>query len=99
MSDATQMSFLPPEPPPSAAPADKKGQAAATEPTVYDRDRTVAYAGHQHPITDRTLSLEQVRALLEREYPELSKDRCEMLYDAKTGVIVPVVKGARKGAS
>ncbi len=99
MSDATQMSFLPPEPPPATATADKKGKPPATEPPVYDRDRTVAYAGHQHPITDRTLSLEQVRALLEREYPELSKDRCEMLYDAKTGVIVPVVKGARKGVS
>lgn len=94
--DPTQMSFFPPESPPTAD--SKKGKnPAASEPAVYDRDRVVAYAGHQHPITDRTLSLEQIRALLEREYPELSKERCEMLYDAKTGVIVPVVKGARKG--
>ncbi len=98
MADPTQMSFLPPEPVPPPAAHQAKTPAPA-EPPVYDRDRTVAYAGHQHPITDRTLSLDQIRALLEREYPELSKDRCEMLYDAKTGIIVPVVKGARKGAT
>jgi hypothetical protein len=41
--------------------------------------------------------LEQIRQMLERDYPELSKDRCDMIYNDKTGIIVPVVKGARKG--
>lgn len=72
-------------------------RAQDKEPAVYDKDRMVAYAGHQLPITDRTLSLEQIRQLLEPQYPELSKDRCDMTYDNKTGIIVPVVKGARKG--
>lgn len=92
-----QLSFFPAsEPAAPKANAPKRG--AATEPEVYDKDRIVAYAGHQHVITDRTLSLEQIRQMLERSYPELSKDRCEMTYDAKTGIVVPVVKGARKGA-
>lgn len=93
-----QLSFFPA--PEAAAPKTAPGKKGgpAPEPEVYDKDRIVAYAGHQIPITDRTLSLEQVRHMLERSYPELSKDRCEMTYDAKTGIIVPVVKGARKGA-
>jgi hypothetical protein len=91
-----QMSFFPTPDTPSAAKSPKAG--TSSEPTVYDRDRIVAYAGHQHVITDRTLSLEQIRQMLERSYPELSKDRCDMTYDANTGLIVPVVKGARTGA-
>ena len=93
-----QISFFPNPSPakPTNEKASKKS-GANSEPEVYDKDRIVAYAGHQHVITDRTLSLEQIRKMLERDYPELSKDRCEMTYDTKTGIVVPVVKGARKG--
>lgn len=98
MADTDQLSFFPaPEPADPPKPPNGKSKTAV-EPEVYDKDRIVAYAGHQHVITDRTLSLEQIRQMLERSYPELSKDRCDMTYDPKTGIIVPVVKGARKGA-
>ena len=91
-----QISFFPkPEPDPTTA--DNATTGKNKEPEVYDKDRVVAYAGRQHPITDRKLSLEEVRRMLERQYPELSKDRCEMTYNEKTGLIVPVVKGSRKG--
>ncbi len=97
--NANQMSFFPSTAAPVAPANDKaqKGIKPKAEPEVYDKVRTVAYAGHRHEVTDRTLSLEQVRQVLERDYPELSKDRCEMTYDDKTGIIVPVVKGSRKG--
>ncbi len=88
---AEQLSFLPDDPSP-------KDAAASPETASVDKDRVVAYAGHQHIITDRTLTLEQIRQMMERLYPELSKDRCEMTYNAKTGLIVPIVKGSRKGA-
>lgn len=98
--NANQMSFFPA----SAAPtvpandkATKEVKSKTAEPEVYDKDRIVAYAGHQHVVTDRTLSLEQIRQVLERDFPELSKDRCEMTYNATTGIVVPVVKGSRKG--
>lgn len=98
--DSEQMAFFAaPEPPTPPAPAKPKPNAATqAEPETYDKDRVVAYAGHTHPVTDRTLSLEAIRQMLERDYPELSKDRCEMIYDAKSGIVVPVVKGSRKGA-
>ncbi len=102
MADSEQMAFFAPAEPaaPRKSKPDAKASASkAAEPAVYDQDRVVAYAGHQHVITDRTLSLEAIRQMLERDYPELSKDRCEMTYDAKTGIFVPVVKGARKGAT
>lgn len=40
-----------------------------------DRDRLVCYAGHQILITDRSLTLEQIRQQLERDFPELSAER------------------------
>lgn len=70
-----------------------------TEPDVYDKDRMACYAGHKIPIEDRTLKLEDIRKLLEKDFPELSQERTEMIYDDKTGNIVPVVKGAKKGTA
>ena len=81
MADSEQMAFFaPPEPPaaPAASAASKTASPVAAEPV--DKDRVVAYAGHRHVITDRTLTLEAIRQMLERDYPELSKDRCEMTY-------------------
>ena len=42
------------------------------------------------------VSLEEVRQVLEEMYPEYSKERTEMLVDAK-GFVVPVLRGSRKG--
>lgn len=47
----------------------------AGEELPPDRDRLVCYAGHQILITDRSLTLEQIRQQLERDFPELSAER------------------------
>lgn len=44
----------------------------------------------------RTVSLEEIRQVLEGIYPEYSKERTEMLVDA-TGFVVPILRGSRKG--
>lgn len=41
-------------------------------------------------------TLEEIRAVIERIYPEFSKERTEMIYDERNFVI-PVLKGSRKG--
>lgn len=41
-------------------------------------------------------SLEEIRAVLEKIYPEYSKERTEMLYDKKH-FIVPILKSSKKG--
>lgn len=64
---------------------------------VADKTRIVCYAGHKIIVEDRYLTLEDIRKKLERDFPELSKERTEMVYDEKTGIIVPVIKAAKKG--
>lgn len=69
------------------------------EPDEYEIDRVVYYAGHRKEVPSRTMKLDEVRAWLEREhFPELTKERAEMVYDKATGHIVPVLKGHKKGA-
>lgn len=46
-----------------------------------DRDRLVCYNGHKILITDRELTLEQIRQQLERDFPELSKSRTVWFWD------------------
>lgn len=41
-------------------------------------------------------SLEEIRAVIERIYPEFSKERTDMHYDER-GFVIPVLKGSRKG--
>jgi len=43
------------------------------------------------------VTLEQIRTHLEQDYPELSKDRTHMEYDEEKGLIIPILKGSRKG--
>lgn len=45
-----------------------------------------------------TLTLEDVRKKLEKDYPELSKQRTKMDWDEKKNIIVPIVTGGKKGA-
>jgi hypothetical protein len=59
--------------------------------------RFVCYCGHKRIIEDRTMTLEQIRAMLEKDFPELRKGKTHMEYDEKTGIIVPVVKAAKAG--
>lgn len=63
-----------------------------------DKTRVVCYCGKQHVYEDRGLSLEDIRKdLQKRYYPELTKERTEMDYDEKKGLIFPRVKAAKKG--
>lgn len=71
----------------------------AEEELPVDKDRIVFIYGKQHIITDRSLSLDQIRKWLQKKYyPELSKDRTEMEYDKKTGHIYPRIKSAKRGS-
>lgn len=73
--------------------------AEEPEPDEYEIDRVVYYAGHRKVVPSRTMKLEEVRAWLESEhFPELTKERTDMVYDKTTGHIVPVLKGHKKGA-
>lgn len=72
--------------------------AAKKEPDVYDKDRSVHYAGHRIEVPSREMKLEGVREMLEEQFPELSKERTEMLYDDEKGLVIPVLKGHRKGS-
>lgn len=72
--------------------------AEEPEPDEYEIDRVVYYAGHRLEVPSRTMKLEDVRAWLEQTFPELTKERTEMVYDKNTGHIVPVLKGHKKGA-
>jgi PRTRC genetic system protein A len=73
--------------------------AEEPEPDEYEIDRVVYYAGHRLEVPSRTMKLEDVRAWLEQTFPELTKERTEMVYDKETGHIVPVLKGHKKGAA
>ncbi|WP_054943683.1 hypothetical protein [Paenibacillus ihuae] len=65
----------------------------------------IAYAGHTLSITKffdaeqlAGLDLEAVRKRLERDFPELSKQRTKMDWDEKKNLICPMVTGGKKGA-
>lgn len=77
----------------------KSTEAKKKEPEVYDKDRIVHYAGHRIEVPTREMQLEGVRAMLEEQFPELSKERTEMLYDEEKGLVIPVLKGHRKGGA
>lgn len=66
----------------------------------------ICYAGINRPLTkyftDEKLalvSLEDVRKRLEKDHPELSKQRTKMDWDGKKNVIIPIVTGGKKGAA
>lgn len=40
----------------------------------------------------------EIIRFLAKDYPEFSKDRTEIVYDAKKKLIMPILKGSRKGA-
>lgn len=65
----------------------------------------IAYAGHTLSITKffgaeqlAGLDLEAVRKRLEKDFPELSKQRTKMDWDEKKNLICPMVTGGKKGA-
>jgi len=103
LSEEERAELLPIEKETKVAPARTKATAAVKpadepEPDEYEIDRVVYYAGHHHEVPSRTMKLEEVRAWLEETYPELTKDRTELVYDKTNGHIIPVLKGHKKGA-
>lgn len=65
----------------------------------------IAYAGNSFLLTKffeveklAELDLETVRKRLERDFPELSKQRCKMEWDEKKNLIIPMVTGGKKGS-
>lgn len=62
-----------------------------------DASFTVVYAGHKVAVPYDDMTLEEVRSFLEADYPELSKERAQLLLDEEKKYIIPVVKGAKNG--
>lgn len=67
------------------------------DPQKVGTDYTVMYAGHKIPVPQDDMLLEDLRAYLEADYPELSRERAELIIDKEKFHVVPVVKGAKKG--
>ena len=45
----------------------------------------------------RIAALEEIRKVVEKIYPEYSKERTEMLYDEEKKFVIPILKSSRKG--
>ena len=45
----------------------------------------------------RIATLEEIRKVVEKIYPEYSKERTEMLYDEEKKFVIPILKSSRKG--
>jgi hypothetical protein len=94
----------------SVVKADDKSTVAADgkkeeKKPEFNHATFVAYAGHTLSITKffteeslATLDLEAVRKRLEKDFPELSKQRTKMEWDEKKNLICPMVTGGKKGA-
>lgn len=72
---------------------------------VFNHATYICYAGHNLSLTKffgqevlGTLDLEAVRKRLEKDFPELSKQRTKMDFDDKKNIICPMVTGGKKGA-
>jgi PRTRC genetic system protein A len=91
MGDAGKQ-FQKPKPP---RPAPRK-----PEPKRYPRV-PVRYAGYTIELPREGMTAEEIHAFLEDDWPELGKDRSELVFDekARPDMIFAVVKGHRKGAS
>lgn len=83
----------------------KKGSKKTSKPKVekYDLPLVVRYAQQNIELTAEhfggveKVTLEEVRKYLEDDYPELGKERTLMEYDKDKGLVIPIVRGSRKG--
>jgi PRTRC genetic system protein A len=67
------------------------------------KPRIIRYAGETIILDEpeqMNWELEQIRQYLEETlgYPELTKDRTEMIYDKKKDIVIPVIKARKAGA-
>ncbi|MDN4067658.1 hypothetical protein QYF50_07095 [Paenibacillus vini] len=81
-----------------------KGTKAEAKP-VFNNTTFICYSRTSIPLTkyfsdDKLglLELEDIRKRLEKDFPELSKQRTKMDWDEKKNVIVPIVTLGKKGA-
>lgn len=75
---------------------DTKKKTKSPMEHIVDGTWEVAYAGHRvNP--PHEMKVEELRAWLELDYPELSKERCRMIVEEDKKLIVPVVSGAKNG--
>ncbi|MFX3637307.1 MAG: hypothetical protein ACE3L7_01525 [Candidatus Pristimantibacillus sp.] len=88
-----------------ATKTDNKTALTKEEKPVFNVTTFICYAGITRPITkyfpEEKLSLiemEDVRKRLEKDHPELSKQRTKMDWDKRKNIIVPIVTGGKKGA-
>lgn len=75
----------------------KKPQKKKAEDIVVDPSWTVAYAAQQYHPPHEGMKLEDLRAYLELDYPELSKERTKWEFDEDKKLVVPVISGAKMG--
>ncbi len=67
-----------------------------TPPKVYGTDWTIAYAGVTIGLS-KEMTEEEIHQFVERDYPELSKRRSRINFDATDKIITFSVTGAKKG--
>lgn len=86
---------------------EKAGQKKTTKnekKPVFNQATYICYAGINRPLTKfftedlALVTLEDVRKRLEKDHPELSKQRTKMEWDEKKNAIIPIVTGGKKGA-
>lgn len=80
-------------------PDDLKKQISLPVTVYYARERFVLTEEtfDATTIKDGKVSKEDVRQFLERSFPELSKERTAIDYNAEKHEVVPIVKAATKG--
>jgi hypothetical protein len=85
--------------------SDNKSAGKAETKPVFNNATFICYAGINRPLTKyftedklALVEMEDIRKRLEKDHPELSKQRTKMDWDAKKNVIVPIVTGGKKGA-
>lgn len=78
-------------------------QPASTDKKEDDKDKpigkpvVVCYAGQKIPVTDPSLTLEQIRARLQKDFPELTKDNTDMQFDEKNSIVRVYPIGKKRG--
>lgn len=82
----------------AAATVSKTPARADNKDKPIGKPMIVRLYGQNIIIDDINLTLEDIRQQLSKDFPELSKDRTEMVLDEKQGLIIPVIKAARKGS-
>jgi len=74
-----------------------KAKAKPTVTTKVNTEYTVYYAGSRIDVPEDDMTVEELRSFLEADFPELSKERANLIVDEAKKHVIPVVSGAKKG--